>query len=140
MLTMKHPCHTALHDDDDALTQQSEPKRFQFEHAVLKAYGIVAVHECFSSFKAKSVPDVSPSQSRGKESGSPFILRKKAASFTSKKDFSVNDILTQTPFAAGQPWQIARASAEVRTKKYEEDVLKAYGVISLMKSKREPID
>ena len=128
MLTMKHPCHTALHNDDDAPTQQSGPKRSKFENAVLKAYGIVFVHEGFSSSKAKSLADVIPSQSKGKESGSSFTMRKKAASFTSRKDASMTDIPKQTPFAVGQPWQTARVPAEVRTKKYEKEVLKAYGL------------
>ena len=113
---MIHTSHTTLYSDE-----QSEPKRSQFEHAVLKAYGIVAVHEC-------SVADLRASQSKWKESRSSFTLKNEAATSKTRKDDMMNDIPTENPLEMGQPWQIARAAAEVRTRKYEEDVLKAYGL------------
>ena len=122
------PSHTALHNDD--APAQSEEERSQFENAVLKAYGIIAGYEFSSSFQGKSVADLRQSQSRWKKRESSFDLNNETTSSKSKKDVSMNDIMTRTPFAVRQPWQIARAAAEVRTKNFEEDVLKAYGLLS----------
>ena len=120
--------HTAFHNDD--APAQSEQERSQFENAVLKAYGIVAVHECSASFQGKPVADLRSSQGRWKKRESSLDLSNETTSSKGTKDVSMNDIMTRTPFAVGQPWQIARAAAEVRTKNFEEDVLKAYGLLS----------
>lgn len=111
---MMRPNHSALPSDDDRPTQQTELKRSQFEH--------VAVHECPSSSKGRSVAYEKLSHSRGKESGSPSILRNKAESFTSRNDDRINDILTHTPFTTEEPLKITWVVAEVKTKKSEEDV------------------
>lgn len=125
MLKIKRPSHTThrMHKDDPA-TEQAEQKRLQYKKAVLKAYGIVPAHVCF---QGKSV-HLKPSQTRWEGKDSSLTLNKETANHKSRENDSMNDKLTQIPFSTGQPWGSARRAAEVETRKYEEDVLQAYGL------------
>ena len=127
MLAIKRPSYTTRHAED-APTEQSERKRSQFENAVLKAYGIVSVHGCSSSSQGESAAVLKPSQIRWKGSHFTLTPMDEKVSYKSEENDAMNGKLMNNPFATGRPWKSARALDEVKTKKYEEDVMKAYGL------------
>ena len=118
MLKIQRPSHTTQHDEN-AATEQSKQKRPQYENGVLKAYGIVPVRGYSSNSQGKSV-DLKLSQTRWKRNDPSFTLKSELANHKSRKNDSMSKL-------ARQPWSSDRRATEVRTTKYEKDVLKAYG-------------
>ena len=128
MLTIERPSHIT-HHDDKAAGDQSEQERSHFESAVLNAYGIIPAHGCCSSSQGKSVVYLKPRVIRSKGSEPVFNMQNETArSKRGKIDWmSIN--LIPNPFSPGQPWQGSWTAAEGRTKEYEKDVLKAFGIV-----------
>ena len=124
MLMIRRPSHTTYHND--AKKGKSQPQRSGYEYAVLKAYGIVPVHEYSSSSQEESVTDLKPNQNRWKASDSSVIRKNETPNQKSRGNDSINDKLKQNQFETGQ----ARTAAQTRKKLYENDVLKAYGLFS----------
>ena len=89
MLTIMRPSHTTHHND--ASKEKSQRKRSGYENAVLKAYGIVPVHEYPSSSQEESVADLKPSQARWKASDSSFTRKNETPNHKRRENDSIND-------------------------------------------------
>ena len=124
MLTIRRPCHTGHHNDLEK--EKSQRQRSGYEDAVLKAYGIVPVHEYSSNTQEESDVDLKPHQKRGKTSDSSVTRKNETTNQKSRGNKSINDKLTKNPFGTVQ----ARTAAQARMKEYASDVLKAYGLFS----------
>ena len=125
MLTIRPASRTARHNDPEK--ENSQRQRSSYANAVLKAYGIVPVHEYSSSSQEESIADLTPGQARWKASNS-FVIRKKKTPNHSRGNDPINYEQTQSSFQTGQ----ARTAAQARRKEYENDVLKAYGLFSAL--------
>jgi hypothetical protein len=83
------PSHANHHND--ASKEKSQRKRSGYENVVLKAYGIVPVHEYSSRSQEKSVADLKPSQTRWNVSDSSFTRKIKTPNHKSRESVSIND-------------------------------------------------
>ena len=126
MLTIRRPSHATHHNDPEK--GKSQRQRSSYENAVLKAYGIVPVHEYSSSSQEESVTDLKPSQARWKARDSCVTWKNETPSHKSRVNYSINDKQTQNQLETGQ----ARTAAQAWKKEYENDVLKAYGLFSAL--------
>lgn len=127
MLTITPPSRTAHHNDPEK--ENSQRQRSSYENAVLKAYGIVPMHEYSSSSEEDSVADLKPSQARWKASNSSVTWKNETSNYKSRGNDVIKDERTQNSCENGQ----ARTAAQARKKaEYENDVLKAYGLFSAL--------
>ena len=126
MLRIRPPSRTAHHNDPEK--ENSQRQRSSYESAVLKAYGIISVHEYSLSSQEESVADLKPSQARWKTSNSSVTWKNETPSHNSRGKDPINKEQTQNSCETGQ----ARTAAQARMKEYESDVLKAYGVFSAL--------
>ena len=122
MLTIRRPSYTAHHNDLEK--GKSQRQRSGYEDPVLKAYGIVPVHEYSSNSQEESDADLKSDQKRGKTSDSSVTQKNETINQKSRGNESINDKLTKNPFETGQ----ATTAALARMKEYANDVLKAYGL------------
>lgn len=124
MLTIRRASHATQHNGPEK--EKSQRQRSSYENAVLKAYGIVPVHEYSSSSQEETVTDLKPSQVRWKASDSSVTWKNETPSHKSRGNGTINDKQAKNPFETGQ----ARTAAQAKKKEYENDVLKAYGLFS----------
>ena len=126
MLRIRPPSRTARHNDPQK--ENSQRQRSSYANAVLKAYGIVPVHEYPSSSQEESVADLKPSQARWKASKSSVSWKKDTPRHKSRGNDPIKYEQTQNSLEMRQ----TRTAAQARKTEYEEDVLKAYGLFSAL--------
>ena len=122
MLTIRRPSHTTQRYDPE----KDNSQRSSYEDAVLKAYGIVPVHEYSSSSHEETVTDLKPSQARWRASDSSVSWRNETSNHKSRGNDSINDKQTKNPFEMGQ----SRTAVQAKRREYENNVLKAFGLFS----------
>lgn len=126
MLTIRPSNCAARHNDPEK--ENSQRQRSSYANAVLKAYGIVPVHEYSSNSQEESVADLKPSQARWKASNSSVTWKNDTPRHKSRANDPINYEQTQNSLEMRQ----TRTAAQARKKEYEKDVLKAYGLFSAL--------